>query len=59
MIEKGKFSSTLFEMRNMGIVALLVIESSLLRKESRGLNYNEDYPEEKDEFKHDTILKGG
>jgi len=57
MIEKGKFSSTLFEMRNMGIVALLVIESSLLRKESRGLNYNEDYPEEKDEFKHDTILK--
>ncbi len=57
MIKMRKFSSTLFELRNMGITAQLVIESSLMRKESRGLNYNEDYPHEREEYRHDTIIK--
>ncbi|MCX7785530.1 MAG: L-aspartate oxidase [candidate division WOR-3 bacterium] len=46
------------ELKNMIIVAQLIIQSAILRKESRGLHYNEDYPERDDEhFLKDTILQ--
>jgi len=51
-------SPTLVELRNMITVALLIIKSAMLRKESRGLHYNEDYPETDDKnFLKDTILQ--
>ncbi len=49
----------LIELRNVVTVASLVIECALIRKESRGLHFNLNYPE-KDELqykKRDTILK--
>lgn len=47
----------IIELRNMIIVATLIIKSAMLRKESRGLHYNEDYPESNDkQFLKDTIL---
>ncbi len=51
-------SPGLIELQNMITVAQLIVQSAILRKESRGLHYNEDYPERDDEhFLKDTILQ--
>jgi L-aspartate oxidase len=49
-------TSNLLELRNLNLVAKLVIRCALARHESRGLHYNLDYPEPREAERHDTIL---
>jgi L-aspartate oxidase len=47
----------MIELRNIALVSLLIIQSALTRKESRGLHYLVDYPEKREAFAHDTRFK--
>lgn len=49
-------TSDLLELRNLSLVANLVIHSAIMRKESRGLHYTIDYPESRESFLKDTII---
>jgi L-aspartate oxidase len=53
-----KVTSDLLELRNIATVAELIVASAMRRPESRGLNYNLDYPTPNPEWaQRDTILR--
>ena len=49
-------TNNLVELRNIATVAELIIKSARMRKESRGLHYNTNYPERDEKFLKDTII---
>lgn len=53
-----KVTADLIELRNLATIAELIIQSALIRKESRGLHYNIEYADKDDvNWLKDTILK--
>ncbi|MBI4211277.1 MAG: L-aspartate oxidase [Deltaproteobacteria bacterium] len=52
-------TADLIELRNIALVADLVIQSALARKESRGLHYTIDYPEKDEALRKDTVFFNG
>ncbi len=49
----------LLELRNLIRVADLIVQSALMRQESRGLHYSLDYPDTLSEIYNTTIRRGG
>jgi L-aspartate oxidase len=50
-------TSNMIELRNIALVSLLIIQSALIRKESRGLHYLVDYPKKRDIFASNTRFR--
>jgi L-aspartate oxidase len=48
----------LIELRNLALIAELIIISAIRRKESRGLHYNIDYPHTAEHARDTVILRG-
>jgi L-aspartate oxidase len=53
-------TADLLELRNIATVAELIVQCALLRPESRGLNYNLDYPDANLEWaQRDSVVRRG
>jgi L-aspartate oxidase len=54
-----KVTPDLIELRNIAMVAELIIKCATHRKESRGLHYTIEYPRKDDRrWKKDTVIRG-
>ena len=54
--QRSKLTTELIQLRNLSVVAYMIIKSALRRTESRGLHHMSDFPKSKDKFLKDTII---
>jgi len=52
-----KVTPDLIELRNIALVAELIVRCASYRKESRGIHFNIAYPEKDERWKKDTVLR--
>ena len=57
LYKKTKIFQSILEARNLIACAHVIIKSAQMRKESRGLHFNIDYPEPDADFLKDTIIE--
>lgn len=50
-------TSDLLELRNLSLVANIVIRSAMARRESRGLHFTLDYPQSDQRYAMDTVIR--
>ncbi len=55
--KRTRITEGLLELRNLATVAQMIIQSAMMRRESRGLHYTTDYPNSDDAFRHDTLIE--
>ena len=51
-----RITRNIVELRNIAQVSLLIVESAMLRKESRGLHFTTDYPDSQEDQLHWIVL---
>ncbi|HIE05642.1 MAG TPA: L-aspartate oxidase [bacterium (Candidatus Stahlbacteria)] len=56
VLEVKNQSPRFWELKNMLCTAILIVEAALRRKESRGLHYLIDFPEQNDNYCKDTVI---
>lgn len=54
--KRNKLSPELIELRNLSIVALIIISSAIRRNESRGCHYMSDIPKSDEKYLKNTII---
>jgi L-aspartate oxidase len=52
-----RVNADILELRNLVAVASLIVDCAIRRKESRGIHYTLDFPERRQQYQHDTIMR--
>lgn len=52
-----RVNADVLELRNLVAVASLIIDCAIRRKESRGIHYTLDFPEPREHYQRDTVLR--
>jgi L-aspartate oxidase len=54
--KRTRVNRDILELRNMALISYLITRSAILRKESRGLHYNTNYPYKSKRYNNDTVI---